>query len=97
MGQMFFGDTNTGILDGDIDPFVLFLVHRNDQVSPSRHGLDRIDDQVQQDLLQLLAVAAHLGQPWGDVLVYLDFAQGDLVAGDLDGSIHPADRVSAVG
>src|SRR5687767_14772590 len=59
-------NAGTGILENDFNP-VLVLAGTDDQLSTSRHGIQRVQNQVEKDLLDLTAHRIDSGEGFGQI------------------------------
>src|SRR6185503_17556248 len=63
VGQDGLGDPGSRILDGNLRP-VAVLSRRYHENAPVRHGLERVDDHVEEDLGELALVAGDARELW---------------------------------
>ena len=77
-GQVFFGDSHAGVGKGQDQFFALFFGAQRD---PTAGGskLERVENEVQQNLFELVAIGENRAQPG----VHIGFQLEPLVVGDL--------------
>ena len=54
---IFASDAHAGVLHGDGDPTLVLIIRRSDRHGPGRRELQRIAEQIENNLLHLLAIA----------------------------------------